>query len=98
MLKDILNRRLEVDWKNGKTLNILELTTKDWFEMIEIEKLEDPVKSIESRLKFISKCLNRNLEGIRINKKDLEDVNVAYINAIWVLLLTRMNEIVKDPN
>ena len=37
MLNDILNRRIEVDWKNGKKLQIKELTFKDWKEMIEIE-------------------------------------------------------------
>ena len=98
MLNDILNRRIEVDWKNGKKLQIKELTFKDWKEMIEIEKIEDPVKEVEERVKFVAKCLDRNLEGIRIKVKDLEDVNVSYINAIWTLLLLQMNSISNNPN
>ena len=98
MLKDILNRRIEVDWKGGKVLHIQELTVKDWREMVEIEKIEDPVKEVNKRVKFVAKSLNRNLEGVRINESDLEGVNVAYINAIWTLLLMQMNSIANDPN
>lgn len=98
MLIDILTRRIEIDWKKGKKLNIQELNVKDWREMVEIEKIEDPIKQIDGKVRFVLRCLNRNQENIKIQLKDLEDVNLSYINAVWTLLLVRMSGIANDPN
>ncbi|MBU0279212.1 MULTISPECIES: hypothetical protein [unclassified Gemella] len=102
MLKNLIERRLRVDWKHDKTLNIRELSFKDYEEVLEIEKLLGSAETVEKglnlRFKFVLKALNRNLEHVPISEKDLESVNLAFINALWFRLIERTQEIINDPN
>lgn len=53
MLGELLVRRIEIEWKNGKKLNVRELSVLDWQEMVEIEKLEDATELMDRQLNFV---------------------------------------------
>lgn len=98
MLGELLVRRIEIEWKNGKKLNVRELSVLDWQEMVEIEKLEDATELMDRQLNFVARCLSRNTEQVKVTAEELSKVNMAYVKAVYNVLLMRTSLTVTDPN
>lgn len=92
-LELLINRKITIDLPQGK-IQVPELTTKQYLEMIEIDKLEG-AEMHKRRISFVGEILQLNIEKVEVL---VDELPYSLVNAIWANLVEFTFTIMSDPN
>lgn len=91
-----VDRTFEIKFA-GKVLNVHEVTVSQYEKMIKIESMEG-LEAHEKQVDFIAEVLNRNLEKKKIERKEIENLPKAAINALWNFFILQSLNTTSEKN
>ncbi len=91
-----VDRTFEIKFAD-KVLNVHEVTVSQYETMIKIEKMEG-LKAHENQVNFIVEVLSRNLEKKKIERKDIETLPKAAVNALWNFFILQSLNTISEKN
>lgn len=81
----------------GKVLNVHEVTVSQYERMIKIENMEG-LDAHEKQVDFIAEVLSHNLEKRRIERKEIENLPKAAVNALWNFFILQSLNTISEKN
>lgn len=92
-----LDRTEEVKFPD-KVLHVYEPSHSMYLAALQHEDTDEGTKFIDFQMESLTAMLNRNKEGLKVKKKELEDLPRGFIVAVYHALMMMCNKSVNDPN
>ncbi|RJV85773.1 hypothetical protein DWX45_16485 [Erysipelotrichaceae bacterium AF19-24AC] len=81
-----------------KVLQVYEPTHNMYLAALQHEDADKMNDYIEYQIEAVTAMLNRNKEGVKVKKTDIEDLPRSFIVAVYRALMMMCNEALSDPN
>lgn len=82
----------------GKVLHVYEPTHNMYLAALQHEDADKMNDYIVYQVEAVTTMLNRNKEGIKVKKSDIEALPRSFVVAVYQALMMICNEALSDPN
>ena len=83
---------------SDKVLHVYEPTHSMYLAALQHEDADKMNDYIVYQINAVTAMLNRNKEGIKVKKTDIEDLPRSFVVAVYRALMMMCNEALSDPN